>query len=250
MATPAWLAATAGQRPQPGQINQLLASHSVTWIYSGNVLQAGQTTGTGLYVSTAAQYLTQEFTTGAAQTAIGNVHLQISAVGGSPVTAAITPLQVALYASSAGLPTGPALAATTLAEQYVYSGSVLLSVPLGATGLTPSTPYQIVVAAAGTGTSYYAWQRSNQTSGAATSPDGVTWTAQPYGLMFEVLDLSGTTGPPLYAIEDSGARVAHLTYNTAGQLAGITESTAAQGGGSLYSTRTLSYSNGLLIGVS
>jgi hypothetical protein len=248
--TPAWLAATAGQRPQPGQVNQFLGSHSATWVYSGNTQQAAQATGTGLYVSTAGAYLTQEFTTGAAQTVIGNLHLQISAVGGSPVTAAITPLQVALYASSSGLPTGPVLAATTLAEQYVYSGGFMLTVPLGATGLTPSAPYQIVVAAAGSSTAYYAWQRSNQTSGAATSPDGVTWTAQPYGLMYQVYDLAGTSGPPLYVIEDSGARVTQLSYNTAGQLTGITETTAAQGGAAFYSTRTLTYSNGLPIGVS
>lgn len=250
MAAPAYLAATAGYGANPGTVNQFLTSHNAQLIYSGNSLQASETTGSGLYLSTAGTYLAQEFVTGPAQTVIGNVHLQLSTVGGSPITATITALQVALYASAAGLPTGAPLASAALAEQYVYSGGFLLTVPLGASGLSPSTPYQIVLSPAGTSSAYYAWQCSNQPSGAATSPDGITWTSQSYGLMFEVFDLAGTAGPPLYVIEDSGARLTQLTYNAAGQLTQITETTVTQAGASLYSSRTLSYSNGLLIGVS
>lgn len=233
----------------PGQVNQLLGSHAATFVYAGNTIQAGETIGSGLYIATTGQYLAQEFVTGTAQSVIGTVHLQVSTVGGSPITATITPLQVALYASSAGAPVGTPIATSTVSEQYVYSGGFLLTVPLGVTGLAPSTPYQIVVAPAGAGGAYYVWQRSNQTSGAATSPDGVTWTSQSYGLMFEVFDLSGSAGPPLYVLEDSGARVTALAYNAAGQLTGITETTVAQGGGSLFSARTLTYSNNLLTGV-
>jgi hypothetical protein len=250
VATPSWLAATAGQRPLPGQINQLLTTHSSTWIYSGNALQASQTTGSGLYVSTASTFLAQVFITGASQTAIGQVSLQLSTVGGSPVTGTIPPLQVALYASASGLPTGSALASVTVAEQYVYGAPFWLPVPLTATGLTASTPYVLVVAAAGTGTAYYAWQRSTQTTGAATSPDGATWAAQAYGLMYEVYDTSGTTGAPLYLVDDGGARVTALAYNSLGQLASITESTVAQGGSTFYSRRALAYSSGILTGVS
>lgn len=249
MTTASWLAATAGQRPQPGQVNQCLGSHSATFVYSGNTFAAGETTGSGLYASTAGQYLTQEFVTGAAQTVIGTVQLQVSAVGGSPVTAPIAPLTVSLYASDAGLPAGAALASTSLAEQYVYSGGFLLTVPLAVTGLSPSTPYQIVASPAGSDTSYYVWQRSDQTSGAAVSADGVSWTAQPYGLMFQVYDLSGAGGAPLYVVEDSGARTTQLSY-AAGRLSGIAEVTAAQGGGSFYSTRSLAYSGGFLTEVS
>lgn len=250
MATAPWFAATVGQRPQPGQIGQLLGSHSSTWIYAGSSLQATQATGSGLYVSTASTYLAQEFITGATQTTIGSVSLQISAVGGSPITATIPALQVSLYASNSGLPTGAAMATATVAEQTVYSGPFWLPVLLIAAGLTPSTPYVLTVTAAGTSSAYYAWQQSNQTSGAATSPDGVNWSAQAYGLMFEVFDAAGTTGPPLYLIDDGGARITALTYNASGQLASITETTVAQGGGTLFSQRTLTYSNGLLIGVS
>lgn len=250
MTSPAWLAATAGQRPQPGQVNQLLGPHSSVWVYAGNTLQASEATGGGLYLSTAGTYLAQSFITGPAQTTVGSLSLQLSSVGGSPASATIPPLLVSLYASNSGLPTGTALASATVAEQTVYSAPFWLPVPLVAAGLTPSTVYVLTVGAAGTSTAYYAWQRSNQTSGAATSPDGATWTARAFGFMYRVYDAAGTSGPPLYMVDDGGARVTALTYNTSGQLATITETTVAQGGSTLISQRTLTYGNGLLIGVS
>jgi len=250
MATATWLAATAQQPTRPGQINQFLGSHSSSWLYSGNTLQDSQSTGSGLYISTASQYLAQTVTTGSSQTTIGQVRLQISTVGGSPVTATIPPLVVGLYANSGGLPTGAALGSVSLTEQYVYSAPFWMVVPLTVTGLTSGTPYQLVVSPAGTGTNYYVWQRSNQTSGASTSPDGATWTAQPYGFMYQMYDQSGTTGPPLTLTDDGGARVTSFTYNSAGQLTGITESVVAQGGGSFFSSRTIAYSGSFPTGVS
>ncbi len=136
-----------------------------------------------------------------------------------------------------------------MSEQYVYSGSFFLTVPLLATGLSPSTAYWVVVAPAGTGTSYYAWQKSNQTSGALTSPDGSTWTPQAYGLMYQVYDLSGIIPPALYSVEDGGARIVQFVY-TSGVLTGIIETTQSQGGGNVFSSRTLTYSGSTLIGVS
>jgi hypothetical protein len=250
MATAPWLAASAGYRPQPGQINQLLGSHRSTWIYSGNTLQSSETAGSALYVSSASQYLSQSFITGSTQTTIGNVHLQVSTVGGSPVSAAITPLTVAIYASSAGLPTGAPLATTALSEIAVYSGAFWLPVPVGVSGLTASTVYQIAVSPAGSGGAYYAWQRSNQSSGASTSTNGTSWTAQAYGFMFKVFDQSGTSWPPLHLVDDGGARLTDFTYNTAGQLLTITEQVVSQAGAVQYSKRTLTYSGNTLIGVS
>lgn len=249
MATAPWLAASAGYKPQPGQVNQFLGAHGSQWIYSGNTLQASETTGTGLYQSTASQYLAQSFVTGSAQTAIGLVNLQVSTVGGSPINSTITPLVVSLYASALGAPTGSALASVSLAEVAVYSGAFWLPVPLAASGLTVSTVYWLTVSPAGTGTAYYAWQQSNQTSGAAVSSNGTSWTGEAYGLMYEVYDQSGTSWPPSYLIDDGGARTAAFTYNSAGQLATITEQVVAQSGAVHYSQRTLTYSNGLLVGV-
>ena len=247
MSAPAYLAATAGYRSLPGQVNQFLAAHGATWVYAG-AQRAAQTTGTGVYASTAGQYLAQQFTTAAGQSAIGQVWLQLSTVGGSPLTATIPPLTVALYASSAGAPTGSALASATLAEQYVYSAPFWLPVPLAATGLTASTVYQLVASPAGSGAAYYAWQHSNQASGASTSTNATTWSAQTYGLLFQVFDQS-PGGQVQFITEDGGARIVQFTYNTQALPSQIVEQTIAQDGSVLYSTRALTYTGGALSGV-
>lgn len=247
MATPPWLAATAGQHSQAGLVTQFLGTHSSQWVYAG-ALQTQQATGTGVYESLQSGYLTQFFTTGASQTAIGRVALQVSTVGGSPTSATISPLTVSLYAASSQLPTGGVLATATLAEPYVYAQPFWVSVPLAVTGLSPSAQYCLVVSGAGSSSAYYVWQKSNQASGAATSSDGATWTAQPYGLMYQVYDTTAS-GQIQSLVDDDGARITNLTWSGA-TLTGITEYTQAQGGGTLVSARTLTYSNGLLTGVS
>lgn len=246
--TPPWLAASSGFAGEAGQINQFLGQHTATWVYAG-AQQSAQTTGTGVYQSTQTQYLSQSFTTGVSQTAIGQVWLQLSAVGGSPTSAPINPLTVGVYASSGGAPTGTALGSVTVPEQYVYSAPFWLPIPLIVTGLTPSTLYELQVSIVGTPGHYYAWQQSNQILGAATSPDGVTWTTQAYGLMYQVFDQS-VSGRIQFIFEDGGARWTQFTYNAAGQYSTITESTTAQNGVNFYSTRTLAYTNGLLTVVS
>lgn len=248
MPTPVWIGASAGYTGLSGQINQCLTTHNSVWVYSGSAVQSSATTGAALYVTSASQYLTQSFTTGSAQTAISQVLLQISTVGGSPITATITPLVVSLYASFSGLPTGTALASVTLTEQQVYSGPFWLSIPLAAT-VTPSTVYQITVSPAGNGSAYYAWQQSNQTSGAATSPDNATWTQQAYGFMYQVYDNSGTTGSVTSMVDDGGARYAQFTYSGA-LPATITEFVQTQNGSGQTQTRTFTYSSGQLIGLS
>lgn len=247
MAAPPYLAAAIGTRGDAAQINQFLGAHGSQWLYAGGVLQAGQSTGTGVYASLASGYLTQVIALGASQTTIGHVALQLSTVGGSPVTATIGPLQVALYAAAQGLPTGPALASVHLAEPYVYSGAFWLTVPLNASGLSPGGLYCLTATGAGASGAYYVWQHSNQPSGAATSPDGVAWTAQPFGLMWQVYDATAT-GLPITLVDDGGARTTSLTY-TGGQLTGISEYTLAQAGPALASNRTLTYTGGLLTGV-
>lgn len=243
---PSWLAATAGHGAQAGQVNQFLGAHNSVWLYAGTQ-RAAQTTGSSVYQSTEPQWLAQQLTTGSAQTQIGAVWLQISTVGGSPTSATIPPLTVSLYASSSGMPTGTALASTSIAEQVVYSSSFWLQVPLPVT-VTPSTVYQVVVPSVGTAGHYYVWQQSNQVSGAGTSPDGVTWSAQGFGLMFQVFDQTG--GGPLQTMyDDSGARVTQLSYNAQNQVSSMTEAVLAQDGTVLTFTRSFTYANGILTGV-
>jgi hypothetical protein len=250
MATQTWLAASAGSAARPGQINQFLGSHSSAWLYSGNTLQSHQTTGSAEFQSSDGQYMAQTFTTASTQTTVGQVLLQISTVGGSPITALIPALTVAVYANSGGVPTGSALGSATVTSQYVYTSPFWVQVPLGLAGLSVSTPYQLVVSAAGTATNHYAWQQSNQTSGASVSPDGLSWSAQSFGLMYQVYDQSGQIWPPLSLIDDDGARVTTFAYNSLVQLTGITESVVSQDGSSFFSSRTISYSGQYPTGVS
>lgn len=248
MPTPVWLGASAGYTAYSGQVNQNLVTHNSVWTYSGSAVAAEQTTGSATFITSASQYLAQSFTTGAAQTTIGAVWLQISTVGGSPITATITPLVVGLYASAGGLPTGAPIALATLTEPDVYAAPFWVPIPLVAT-VTPLTVYQIVVLPAGTTSAYYAWQQSNQPAGATTAPDGVTWTQQAYGFMYQVYDNTGTTGPVLSMIDDGGERYVQFTYTTGALPATLTEYVQTQNGAGQTQTRTFTYSNGQLIGV-
>jgi hypothetical protein len=249
MSAPAWLAATAGFPGQAGQVNQFLTTHSSTWTYSGSTLQSEQTTGASTFVSTEGLYVAQQIQTGATQTSIGIVNLQVSTVGGSPIGATITPLTVSLYLMSSGLPIGSALATGVLTEQAVYLSPFWVPVTINASGLTPTTDYALIISAAGTSSAYYVWQRSNQLTGALTAPDDITWTAQPYGFMYQVYDSTGTSWPPLFLTDDDGARLTTLTYGPGSQLTGITEQVTAQGTTDFTSSRTITYSGIFPIGV-
>jgi hypothetical protein len=246
---PAYLAATAGRSARAGQVNQFLGAHTSQFVYAGGTVQSSQATGAGVYSDTLTQWLTQRFTTGVSQTAIGSIQLQLSTIGGSPTLPLIAALQVGLYADSGGLPSGAALASATVSGTYVYSSPFWVTVPLVATGLSPGGPYHVVTAIAGTTGHYYAWQRSNQATGAASSPDGVTWTNQTYGLMYQVYDQSGTGLLQLIS-DDSGAHVTTFTYDSLNRISQVAEYTTAQDGTSIQSSGTLSYSNGLMTGVS
>lgn len=249
MAVQTWLAASAGSPARPGQINQFLGSHTSSWVYSGNILRSSQQTGSSLYQSSDGQYMAQTFTTSSTQTTIGQVLLQVSTVGGSPVSALIPALTVSLYANASGVPTGSPIASSSLSSQYVYTSPFWVTVPLGASGLTASTPYQLVLSPAGGASNYYAWQQSNQTSGASLSSDGVTWNEQAYGFMYQVYDASGTNWPPSSLIGDSGARVTTFTYNSSVQLIGVAESVVSQDGSGFSSSRTITYSGQFPTGV-
>jgi hypothetical protein len=183
------------------------------------------------------------------QTAIGSLQLQVSAVGGSPTLNLTPPLQVSLYADAAGQPSGPALASVSVPGAYIYAAPFWLTVPLAVSGLAAGAAYNVVTAMAGTAGHYYVWQHSNQASGAGTSPDGITWTNQAYGLMYQVFDQSGS-GLLQMICDDSGARITTFTYDAQNRISQVAEYAAAQGGGYIQSSGTLSYSNGLLMGVS
>lgn len=240
MASPVWLAATSGQPGQAGQVNQFLTTHPSTFVYQGALRTSSSTAGTGS-VNSNGLYVAQSFTTASTQTTTGYVVL-IMAATGSPA-----PWQVTLQQGSAGVPSGTALAAAQLGPAGIAGPSSSVTILLPASGLAASTQYWIVTEAAGDSSDYFSWFKSSSTSGAATSADGVTWTAASYGLLYQVYDGS-PVGSLVGIYEDGGARSTVLSYSS-GLVAGIAEITAGQAGGYAASERTLSYSGGQLTGI-
>lgn len=242
MAAPAWLAATAGSPALAGQVNQFLATHQVTYLLTGSQ-QAGQTAAGSGSVPSNGTWIAQSWTSGASQASAGYITVTM-AVTGSPA-----PLVLSLQADSGtGAPSGTPLVSAALPKEFLSSTAGSQQVMLPAT-VSPSSPYWIVAQPAGDSADYFSWSKSSQTSGASASSDGVTWTAQTYGLLFSVRD-QNAQGPLAGTYEDSGARWTSLAYNASGDLTQIEEYTAGQtAGGYTASSRALSYSGQFLTGV-
>ena len=239
---PAWEAATAGQPPLAAQVNQFLATHAIAYLWTG-ALQAGQGTAGAGPVNSDGLYIAQSFTTGASQTAIGYVVLTAS-VTGSP-----GPLSLSVQANSAGAPSGTALVTTMLPKEFVSGALTATAVMLPAAGLTASTAYWAVAAAEGDASDYYSLGKSNQASGTSTSTNGTAWTAQAYGLLYQIWDQ--TPVQPLAGTwEDTGARWTSCGYDAGGQLSAVREYTAGQAAnGYTASSRALTWAAGDLTGV-
>lgn len=244
---PTWQAPVAGQPPRSSHINQFLGPHQVSALYAGTVTSS-QTVNGATTTSTNGLYLAQSFTTGASQTAIGLVTLSLTSLTASGT--ALVPTAVHLYANASGAPSGAPLVSTTVTADYAFDASggvntTRITIPLPVTGLAPSTTYWLVVDAANTGANSYTWFRSNQVSGASTSPDGITWTAQAYGFTYTVSDSTPLNGLLRAVWEDDGARWVIWTYDVNQQFAKQYEYTAGQTTtGYVQSDRPWNYSSG------
>lgn len=242
MATPAWLAATAGAPPLAAQINQFLVSHATTYIYTGALVASQSTAGTGS-VASDGLWVAQSFTTGSGTSGIGRIVLTL-AVTGTP-----GPLTLQLQSNSAGAPSGTVLGQVVIPPNWAPATAGAVSIPLPVAGLAPSSVYWIVAEPAGDAGDYFALSESNQTSGAATSVNGTTWSAQTYGLLYAVYDQSPVL-PLVHTWADTGARVTAMTFNGTATPATIEEYTVAQDTGQYaYSTRSMTYSGTVLASV-
>lgn len=222
MTTPTWQAATAGQLPKADQVNQYLGTHQAQLIYTGTQKAAQNTAGVG-NTNTNGLYIAQSFATAVGQTTIGYVNLTVSTTGG---LTGLAPTTVSIYTNVAGAP-GTLVKSMTATGEHVAASPVIVTYPLPVTGLTASTTYWIVMAAAGDASHFYGWHRSNQVSGASTSVNGTAWSAQAYGMLYQVYDQTIT--PPVVASwEDDGARWVWFSFNVDGTLTEISEYTSGQ----------------------
>lgn len=239
MPTPSWIGATPGQPPLAAQVNQSLTTHAITYLYTGANGGGHTTLGSG-GVNSNGLYIAQSFTAGATFS-LGRVVFGFNTVTGTPTA----PTAISIQTSSGGAPSGTALVTTAVPPQFLV-GNVSIPLPCP---LVSGTGYWIVLAAVGDGSDYVTWLKSNQVSGASTSVNGTSWTAQSYGLYYTYFDQTANL-PLAHTWEDGGARWTSELYTGVNELSSLQEYTVAQGSGQyVSSSRTLTYSSSNLISV-
>lgn len=237
MATPAWKGASSGSAPLAGQINQFLGAHAATFVYTGAEKDNQSTAGSGA-VNSNSLWIAQSFTAGSTYTS-GRVVLTLAATG-TPA-----PWSLSVQSTTAGAPSGTVVGGpVSLPPGFVSGSAAAVSIPLQA-ALSSGVEYWIVAAAAGDVSDFFAWSKSNQASGASTSTNGTTWTAQTYGLLFQAWD--NTSVPPLvHTLEDSAARWTTWAFNAQGTPSKLSEYTVSQAANDyVQSVRSFTYTNGL-----
>lgn len=240
MATPNWQGASTGIRPQAAQINQFLGSHTVTIVYAGTSFASQTTAGAG-GTNSNGLYLAQSFNTGGSS-GMSRVVLTL-AVTGTP-----NPATVSIQSDNAGVPSGTVLGSTVLPPTFVAGSATAISIPVFA-AVAAATQYWIVINAVGDVSNFYAWSRSNQVSGASTSPNGSTWTAQGYGFLYNCF-VWAYVGAPVHSYEDGGLRWATFATNASGALSNLSEYTTAQAANDyVTSIRAFTYTNGNLTSI-
>lgn len=243
MATPSWIGATSSQPPLANQVNQLLGTHAVTFVYTGTSFSSQATAGTGS-VNTNGLWIAQSFTTGASTTALGRITLTMT------TTAVPAPLTIQIQTNNAGAPSGTALVTTVIPPPWANSTQTAQSIPIPVTGLSPSTTYWIVTQPAGDASDYFTFYKSNQSTGVSTSTNGTSWTAQSYGILYACYNQSAVL-PLQHTWEDAGARLTKLFTNSNATPGAIEEYTVAQGSGQfVYSYRVYAYSGTTMTGIS
>jgi hypothetical protein len=236
MATPAWLGATTGSAPSASQVNQLLGTHASSIVYTGTERDNQSTTGVGA-VNSNGLWIAQSFTAGATY-ATGRAVMTFAVTG--------TPNQwvISIQGNTGGAPSGTIVSASAVAfpDDFATGSATALSVPLTGASLVSGTTYWLVANAVGDVSNFFSWSKSNQVSGASTSTNGTAWTAQAYGLLFQVWD-NTVVQPPVHTYEDSAARWTTFAWTAGNQPSKLSEYTVAQAANDyVASTRSFTYS--------
>lgn len=235
MATPVWSGASVGSPPKAGQINQFLGTHASTFLYTGTSYLSQLTGGAGT-TSTNSLYIAQSFTPAANQSH-GRTVLTASVTGAPP------PLTISIQANVSGAPSGTPLVTTVVPPGFFAGSATALTIPLPV-ALTGGTLYWVVINAVGTAGNLYTFSHSNQVTGVSTSTNGIAWTAQAYGLLYNMFN-QAVVQPLAHTYEDAGARWTTWANNANGTLAKLSEYTVAQAANDyVQSIRSWTYTSG------
>ena len=231
--TATWFPAVAHQSAQAAQINQFLTGHVCQYLYDGASV-ASNAAGSGTVESSS--WVAQSFTlTGV--TTVGRVEFPLAHTG------SVSPVTVALYTNSGGLP-GTLIVA---AQVPLQSASGVISVPLPATGLTSGGTYWLVMEKLGASGNDWQWTKGTAGSGAATSTNGTSWTTQAYSMEFTVYDQS-VSGDVRHIVYDGDPTSRWIGFDyTAGLVTAMRDSV---GSGVVASALSLAYTSGQLTGAS
>lgn len=243
MPSPTWLAAVTGQLPLAQQPNALQVTHPSVLLYTATAQDANSSASGGT-VSSATGWNAQKFVTTGAQTAVG--YVVINASSNASFGSQLGPWTVSIYTNAGGAP-GVPIVSTTVTTEYVsnFSSLTALAIPTPCTGLTPSTTYWIVTNQV-VSTFRYQWVKNVLTSGASTSSNGTSWTAQAYGLTYTIYDQSAIQ-PLLFTYDDGGLAWNWYGRDVENRIEFLGEYVAGQTtAGYIQGVRTFEYSNGLI----
>lgn len=238
MTTPTWYAPVVNDTAIAGNVDQLLGTHAIDYLYQGTSQESDTSGGSG-YVSPFNLNLAESFTTAIGQTTISRLELYLATFGAG------TDVLLTIESDSAGLPSGTVIAGPVTIPLEFPSGA-WLSIPMPVAGLSASTQYWIVISATGSAIDYIGWAKSGSVAGAATQvTGGPPWIAQTYGFNYNVF--AGVVAGDVVrnVFEDGGDRWVGLDYS-AGLLTTVRELVNP----GLRSVRTVNYSGGIITGVS
>jgi hypothetical protein len=258
MPTPTWSAAATGGNTQSGQINQFLVAHTATFAYDNTIFNTPPAINTSFdSFSSTNSSLIYRFTTPTTPTQLTRVALALGVVGsGCDVT-------MTLQGDNGTRANGTVLSTITIPGAWLSASTptdvapnhgFILNHLLASTEyayynivLTPATTFDsthnIAVYHTTATTAGTAWLYNSSTA---------TYTAQTYGYYVKMYTstTNGTTGYLRCVSEDSGAMIKGYDYATNGNMTTARQWTQATSGTNPASSRTLTFTNGLLTSVS
>ena len=245
MPTPNWHAVATAGTQSVSDITQFLGTHGCALLYQG-VSQVTNGVGGGYTMTntgSAAQWIDQPFTTGAAQTTITRIELWLAANG----TGADTTIEI--RTDNAGVPSNVTLFSIVFPAEFLVNLNE--SIPINLTGLSAATKYHIVIDGTASTSNWTQVNRGPTVAGqqmnlSASGTGG--WSAGGFTCYFNVF--AGVNGVLRNTYEDSGARWTFTDYTNSVAAGNTTpvhigEYTV----GTLRSYRTLTYTTGQLVSV-